>query len=299
MKDFKQLLQRAQKQGAKKLAVAFAQDEDVLSAVSQAAKIGIASGYLVGKTEEIKEIAARIGFDMKGFEIVEEPDPQQAAVKAVGLVSSGKADALMKGLVDTGIILKAALDKECGLRTGSILSHVAAFDLQHYHKLLLVTDAAMNMDLSLETKAALIKNALEVTDALKIENPSVAVIAAKEKVTESMQATVDAAALVDMNKKGEITGCTVRGPYALDNAVSLDAAKTKGIKDPEAGDIDLLIMPNLEAGNVLYKALGFLAGATGAGVIVGAKAPIILTSRADSDDTKLYSIALAALISHR
>ncbi len=296
IKNFDELLELAVKKGPKRISVACAQDDDVLRAIKVAYDKGIVNGYLIGNEAEIRAIATEISLDLSGFEIINIIDLAEASLKAVELVSSGKADLVMKGLVDTGIILKAVLNKEIGLRTGNVLSHVAVFDVPTYHKILMVTDAAMNIAPDLNAKKQIIENTLFVTRALNIEMPNVGVIAAKEKVTESMIATVDAGELVKMNKEGLITGCKVGGPFALDNAVSKEAAAIKGIKDPMAGDVDVLLCPTIEAGNVLYKALNFLANAKSAGIIVGAKAPIVLTSRADSDDSKLNSIALGVLM---
>ena len=296
IKNFDELLELAVKKGPKRISVACAQDDDVLRAIKVAYDKGIVNGYLIGNEAEIRSIATEINLDLSGFEVINILDLAEASLKAVELVSSGKADLVMKGLVDTGIILKAVLNKEIGLRTGNVLSHVAVFDVPTYHKILMVTDAAMNIAPDLNAKKQIIENTLFVTRALNIEMPNVGVIAAKEKVTESMIATVDAGELVKMNKEGLITGCVVGGPFALDNAVSKEAAEIKGIKDPMAGDVDVLLCPTIEAGNVLYKALNFLANAKSAGIIVGAKAPIVLTSRADSDDSKLNSIALGVLM---
>ncbi len=296
IKNFDELLELAVKKGPKRISVACAQDDDVLRAIKVAYDKGIVNGYLIGNEAEIRAIATEISLDLSGFEVINILDLAEASLKAVELVSSGKADLVMKGLVDTGIILKAVLNKEIGLRTGNVLSHVAVFDVPTYHKILMVTDAAMNIAPDLNAKKQIIENTLFVTRALNIEMPNVGVIAAKEKVTESMIATVDAGELVKMNKEGMITGCKVGGPFALDNAVSKEAAEIKGIKDPMAGDVDVLLCPTIEAGNVLYKALNFLANAKSAGIIVGAKAPIVLTSRADSDDSKLNSIALGVLM---
>lgn len=296
IKNFKELLELAVKKGPKKLAVACAQDDDALKAIKTAYDMGIVGGYLVGDEAQIRAIAGEIGLDLGGFEIINIVDMAEASLKAVELVSSGKADLVMKGLVDTSIILKAVLNKEVGLRTGNALSHVAIFDVPTYHKILLVTDAAMNIAPDLMTKKQIIENSLFVTRALEIETPNVGIIAAKEKVSEAMLATVDAGELVKMSKEGLIKGCNVGGPFALDNAVSKEAAEIKGIKDPMAGDVDVLLCPTIEAGNVLYKALNFLANAQSAGIIVGAKAPVVLTSRADSDDSKLNSIALGVLM---
>lgn len=296
IKNFKELLDLAVIKGPKRLAVACAQDDDALKAIKTAYDLGVVNGYLVGDEVQIRAIATEINLDLSGFEIINITDLAEASLKAVELVSTGKADLVMKGLVDTSIILKAVLNKEVGLRTGNALSHVAIFDVPTYHKILLVTDAAMNIAPDLMTKKQIIENSLFVTRALEIEKPNVGVICAKEKVSEAMIATVDAGELVKMNQDGQITGCFVGGPFALDNAVSKEAAEIKGIKDPMAGDVDVLLCPTIEAGNVLYKALNFLANAQSAGIIVGAKAPVVLTSRADSDDSKLNSIALGVLM---
>lgn len=296
IKNFDELLALAVEKGPKNISVAVAQDDDVLKAIKVAYDKGIVKGYLVGDEALIREIAKEIDLDLSGFEIINLLDMAEASLKAVELVSTGKADLVMKGLVDTSIILKAVLNKEVGLRTGNALSHVAVFDVPTYHKILMVTDAAMNIAPDLMTKKQIIENTLYVTKALNIDMPNVGVIAAKEKVSEAMIATVDAGELVKMNQNGDIKGCKVGGPFALDNAVSKEAAEIKGIKDPMAGDVDVLLCPTIEAGNVLYKALNFLANAKSAGIIVGAKAPVVLTSRADSDESKLNSIALGVLM---
>lgn len=298
VKNFDELIKLAIEKGPKRVAVACAQDDDALKAIKEAYEKGIIKGILVGDTDKIKSIANEIELDLSDFELIHIEDMAEASLKAVSMVSSGEADLVMKGLVDTSIILKAVLNKEVGLRTGNVLSHVAVFDIPTYHKILTVTDAAMNIAPDLKAKKQIIENALAVTKALEIDLPNVGVIAAKEKVTESMPATVDAGELVKMNQSGEIMNCKVGGPFALDNAVSKEAAQIKGIKDPMAGDVDILLCPTIEAGNVLYKALNFLANAKSAGIIVGAKAPIILTSRADSDESKLNSIALGVLMSN-
>lgn len=296
IKSFEEVLKIARERGPKTVAVACAQDTDVLRAVDNAQKNGIINGILVGDQEKIEAIAKEENIDLSVYEIIDIKDLAEASLKAVELVSSGKAHMVMKGLVDTAIILKAVLNKETGLRTGSVLSHVAIFDVQNYPRLLLVTDAAMNIAPTLEQKKQIIENSLQVARGLDIEVPKVGVICAKEKVNPKMPATVDAGELVKMNENGELTGCIVGGPFALDNAVSEEAAKLKGIDHPVAGKADVLMCPNIESGNILYKTLGFLANAKSAGIIVGAKAPIILTSRADSEEAKLNSIALGVLM---
>ena len=261
-----------------------------------AKKEGIANAILVGDIEKTNTIANELNIDLSGYDLIDEKDLTQASLKAVSLVSEGKADMVMKGLVDTSIILKAVLDKEVGLRTGKVLSHVAVFDVNGYDRLFFITDAAMNLAPDLQTKKQIIENACIVAHALDIEEPKVAAICAKEKVNPKMPDTVDAKELEDMCKNGEIRGCIIGGPFALDNAVSEEAAKHKGMDNPIAGKADILLAPDIEAGNILYKSLVFFAESKNAGVIVGAKAPIILTSRADSEETKLNSIALGVLM---
>jgi len=299
VKTFSELIAAAQQKDPKKLSVAVAEDIEVLSAVKKAKELNIVEPILVGNREKIEEISREIGFDLKDIEIVDEKDGQLAARKATELVSSGKAHILMKGLIDTSIIMKQVLDKEIGLRTEKIISHVAVFDVDTYHKLLFVTDAAMNISPDLNQKKDIILNAVSLAHSMGIDNPKVAVIAAKEKVSPKMEATIHAKELAEMNKNGEITGCIVDGPFALDNAISRKAAETKGIKSEVAGDADILLMPYIEAGNVLYKSLTYFANSKNAGIILGAKAPIVLTSRADSEETKLYSIVLAVLLSSK
>lgn len=283
--------------GPKKIAVANAQDEDVLKAIKEAVKENICKPILVGDADKIAEIAGEVELELNNIDIIDEKDGNEACRKAVELVSSGKADIVMKGLIDTSIILKAVLDKEIGLRTGNVLSHAAVFSVDTYHKFFIVTDAAMSIAPDAEEKRQIIENTLTLSRALGAQIPKVAVICAKEKVNPKMPATLDAQELVQMQKDGKITGCIIEGPYALDNAISKEAAEIKGIKGETAGDADILLMPDIEAGNILYKALTYLANAENAGIILGAKAPIVLTSRADSDKAKLNSIALSVLCS--
>ncbi len=296
MRSFNDVIKYAKERGPKTISVACSQDKEVLIAVDMAKKEGIANAILVGDIEKTKDIAKELNIDLDSYELIDEKDLMEASLKAVKLVSEGKADMVMKGLVDTSIILKAVLDKEIGLRTGNILSHVAVFDVKGYDRLFFITDAAMNLAPDLQGKKQIIENACVVAHALDIEMPKVAAICAKEKVNPKMQDTVDAKDLEDMCKNGEIKGCIVGGPFALDNAVSEEAAKHKGMDHPIAGKADILLAPDIEAGNILYKSLVFFSETKNAGVIVGAKAPIILTSRADSEETKLNSIALGVLM---
>lgn len=281
---------------ASRLAVAVAQDAEVLLAVDAARRLGIATAVLVGDESEIRTIGSRLDIDLSAYQILHVEDKVEACRTAVKLVRDKEADVVMKGIVDTSIILKAVLDKEIGLRKSPVLSHVAVFEVPGYDRLFYLADAAMNIAPDLETKKHILRNTVQVAHALGNENPIVACLCAVEKVNPKMQATLDAAALVEANKSGEITGCTVMGPLALDNAISTEAAHHKGITDPNAGHADILLVPAIEVGNVFYKSMVFMARAKNAGVIVGAKAPVVLTSRADSDETKLNSIALALQI---
>ena len=297
MKNFKEIINLARERGPKTISVACCQDKEVLMAVEMARKERIANSILIGDIEKTKEIAKEIDLDLSNYELIHIEDLSEASLKSVELVSQGKADMVMKGLVDTSIILKAVLDKEKGLRTNNVLSHVAVFDIESYDRLFFITDAAMNLAPELNVKKQIIENASTVAHSLDIKIPKVAVLCAKEKVNPKMKDTVDAKELEEMCNRGEIKGCIVGGPFALDNAVSIEAAKHKGITHPVAGEADILLAPDIEAGNILYKSLVFFSKSKNAGVIVGAKAPIILTSRADSEETKLNSIALGVLMS--
>lgn len=296
VKSFNDLLQLVQGEKPKRIAVAVPEDKQVLSAIKASKDLNIVEPILVGDEFKIVSISQEIGFDLLGVKIIDEKDKVLASRKATELVSTGKADILMKGLVDTSIIMKQVLDKEIGLRTEKLISHVAVFDIKTYHKLLFITDAAMNISPDLNQKKEIIENAVKLAYSLDIENPKVAVIGAKEKVSPKMEATIHAKELTNMNKSGEITGCIVEGPFALDNAISKKAALHKGIKSQVAGEADILLIPNIEAGNILYKSLTFFARAKSAGIILGTKAPIVLTSRTDNEETKLNSIVLGVLM---
>lgn len=296
IREFDEIIEGAKNKGPKTISVAVAQDQEVLSAIKSAKDLGIANAIFVGDKKAIIKEALDINMDLSKFEIVDEKDKVEACKKAVSLISEGKAHILMKGLVDTSIILKAILDEKAGLRTGNVLSHVAVFDVDGYDRLFYITDAAMNIAPNLEQKKQILQNVVRVAHALGNPEPKVALLAAVEKVNPKMQATLDAEALVNMNKTGEITGCLLGGPFALDNAISLEAAKHKGINHPVAGKADILMVPVIEAGNMLYKSMVYFARAKNAGILVGAKVPVVLTSRADSDIAKLNSIAIGVLM---
>jgi phosphate butyryltransferase len=293
MKSLNDILDLAKKIGPKKVAVALAEDEEVLLALDQARKERIIQGILVGTKEKIKKLATKNQIDIQEFEIEEEPDEFVASLKCCELINRGEADLMMKGLVGTAHFMKAILDKEKGLGTGKLLSHVAVFEIHRYSKLLMITDAAINISPSLMEKAQIIQNAVAVSHSLGIETPLVACIAAVEKVNpEKMPATVDCACLSMMAQRGQIKGVVVDGPLGLDNAVSEKSAEIKGIKSQVAGNADIILCPNIETGNVIYKTLIEFAFAKCAAIVVGTKVPVILTSRADSHETKFMSIAL-------
>jgi phosphate butyryltransferase len=299
MKSFKELLEAAKKCPPKKVAIAVAQDYNVLEAAKACQDNGIAEVILVGDAGEISRIAREHKININAFEVVHEPDIEAAVRRAVLMVHTGKADMVMKGAVQTPILLKAVLDKNIGLRTGRVLSHVAVFESPGYDRLMLMTDAGMNIMPTFEQKVDMVKNAVCVAKALKIETPKVAVIAGQEMVNPDMPSTVDAAMLSKMAERGQIRDCIIDGPLALDLALSKESARAKGVTSPVAGHADILVLGNIDAANVLYKALVFLGGAKITGLVVGAKAPIILTSRADSHEAKLASVAIGVLITSK
>ncbi|WP_210365862.1 phosphate butyryltransferase [Bacillus sp. REN3] len=290
------LLKKASQAGRKTVAVAAAEDAEVVEAVAEAVNHNLADFLLFGNDEEIKRIISsehRELLDHDAIKIISARDTNIAAEMSVKAVKSDEANVLMKGNIPTASILKAVLNKEYGLRTGAVLSHVAVFEVPGYDRFTIVTDAAMNISPDLEQKVQIVKNAVKVAQSIGIEYPRVAPLAAVETVNPAMQATLDAAALSMMNKRGQIKGCIIDGPLALDNAVSKTAAEHKGISSEVAGMADILLVPAIEVGNVLYKSLIYFANAKVGAVIAGAMAPIVLTSRADTAESKLYSLALA------
>lgn len=294
IKALDDIVKIAKEKETRRLAVAAAADKPVLEAVKNAYKEGIVIPVLVGNKSEIEKICQEIDFDLNGIDIYNENNPALSSVKAVELIREGKADILMKGLVSTAPLLKAVLDKEKGLRKASTLSHFALIESPYYHKLIGVTDAAMNIAPEFADKIHIINNSVEVYHRLGVKNPKVAIIGPLEVVNPKIESTTHAAMLNVMNKRGQIQGCIVDGPFAIDNAVSKEAAEHKGIVSDVAGDADILVAPDLNSGNVLYKTLMFMGGCTSAAVIMGAKVPVVLTSRADTDKSKMMSIALAA-----
>ena len=280
-----------------KLVVVACQDEDVLGAVAESAQLGISEPILIGSKQETLELAEKLGIDISGFRFIEASDLEEAAEKGVRLVSSGEADFIMKGLVDTSILLKAVLNKEWGLRTESLISHVMVYEVNNYPKLLYLTDGGMNLYPDVEDKAKIIDNAGIVARAMGNKKIRVAALAAKEKVNPKMPATLDAAELEKMSKEGRFgEDVVVEGPMALDLALSKEAVEIKKFPGEVAGEADILLVPNIEMGNGIGKAITYLAGGKSAGIIMGAKVPVVLVSRADDKETKLYSIALGNMI---
>ncbi len=278
----------------KKLALAVAHDEHAMSAVYQAVQKNIISAILVGDKIKIEEIAKENNFDLSKVEIIDEQNKNEAVKICVKLVNENKADILMKGNVPTASLLRAVLNEKWGLKTGSLLSHFTVFELEAYHKLIGLTDVAMNIAPDLKEKVGILNNSANYLIKMGIEKPKVAALAAVEVVNPKMPATIDAAILSKMAQRKQTANCIVDGPLAFDNAVSKKSAEHKGIISDVAGDADLLLVPDIEAGNMLYKSFAFM-GAKIAAVILGAKTPIVLTSRSDSEETKLNSIVLACI----
>ena len=279
------------------LSVAAAHDEEVLLAIKSATEMNVITPILVGQEDKIRKISDEINFDLNGIKIIDKETIEECAEVAVKLVSSKEADFVMKGLLDTSVILKAVLNKEWGLRTDSLLSHVMVYEADFYPKLLVTTDGGMNIAPNYEQKVKILKNAIKATEPLGLETIKVCALAAKEKVNPKMQATVDAKELEDACKNGEFgENVIVEGPLAFDLAVSKEACEVKGFKTEVGGDVDIILMPTIEVGNGIGKAFTYAAGAKSAGIIMGAKAPIVLVSRADTHESKLYSIAYGAIV---
>ena len=279
------------------LSVASAHDEEVLLAVQSAVEKNIIEAILIGEENKIRAISKNINFNLNGIKIIEKDTIEECAETAVKLVSSKEADFVMKGLLDTSVILKAVLNKEWGLRADSLLSHVMLYEIPSYNKLLVITDGGMNIAPDYEQKVKILKNAIEATKPLGLDEIKIACLAAKEKVNPKMPATVDARSLQEACERGEFgEDIIVEGPLAFDLAVSKEAAKIKGFESKVAGETDIMLMPTIEVGNGIGKTLTYFADGKSAGIIMGAKAPIVLVSRADSHESKLYSIAYGALI---
>jgi len=295
---YEQLLLKCKKLEAVSTAVAHPCEETALSGAVDAAKHGLIVPILVGPRSKIESTAQSAGIDLSNFEIVDVPHSHAAAAKAVELLREGRAELLMKGSLHTDELMAAVISREGGLRTARRISHVFVMDIPTYHKVLIVTDGAINIAPTLEDKVDICQNAIDLAISLGLQKPKVAILAAVETVTSKMPATIDAAALCKMAERGQITGAILDGPLAFDNAISKQAARTKGIYSEVAGDPDILLAPDLEAGNILAKQLSFLANADSAGLVLGARVPIILTSRADSVRSRIASCGVAMLAAH-
>jgi phosphate butyryltransferase len=293
---FTELLEEARSNGPKTVAVAAGHQMEVMLAGLDAEKAGLAEVILVGDTGVIREIASREGFDVSRMELIHCPQPRDAARQVMQLVSEGRADIAMKGKVETTEFLRAALSKDLNLRTGRLFTHVAAFEIPGFNRLIFISDAGVVVAPDLEQKVAIVQNAIFVAHRLGIVLPRVAVLAATEVVNPKIPTTLDAANLSKMADRGQIRGGLVDGPLALDNAISPESARIKGIKSEVAGYADILITPDIEAGNVLAKAITYFAQGKMAGVVVGARSPLILPSRSDSREVKLVSLALGVML---
>jgi phosphate butyryltransferase len=296
--DFTQLVEEVKSSKNRMISVAVAQDLDVLEALEKAQKSNLADAILVGDQKKIEKLAKDNKIKLSDFDLLDITDENEAVKRAVNLLREGKADILMKGLCSTATLMKNVLDKENGLRQSGLLSHLAIFEISSYHKLILMSDAALNIAPTLEEKIGITENAITTAHRLGIEKPKVAMITAVEKINPGkMPATTDAAIISKMADRGQIKGALVDGPLAVDNAFSTKSCEVKGIISEVGGDADIAIVPEIESGNIFYKLMSYLAGAKSAGIIIGAKVPIVLTSRSDSDETKFLSIAAAARIS--
>lgn len=296
IKSLSELITLAKSKQKKMLVVATAEDKSVLAAVKDAMNQGLITPLLIGDKSKISDICGELGFSLTNTEIIDQPDSAMACRTAVMAIREKKAQILMKGFVATSVLLHAVLDKETGISDSPVLSHFTLSQIPTYHKLLSVTDAAMNISPDLNQKIEIVKNAVKIMNCLGYDKPKVAVVCPVETVNPKIESTIHAAILTMMNQRGQIKNCIIDGPLALDNSISKEAALHKGIKSEVAGDADILLTPDLDAGNILYKSINFLAGGLTAAIIIGAKVPFVLTSRADSEESKLMSIALAVAL---
>lgn len=292
----KDLIENAKKDGPKKLVIACAEDKTVLSAVFYALQKGLIIPVFSGNKTKIIDLCREIDFNVKEFEFLDANSDKKAVRLAVKYIKDEKGQLLMKGLVSTATLLRGILHPADGISEKELLSHFALFESPYYHKVFGVTDAAMNIAPSLKEKQIIIQNAVELYHKLNNPNPKVALVCPIEKVNPKIKSTLDAQKLEDMNKRGKIKGCIVEGPFALDNAISKEAAIHKGIQSEVAGDADILVPHDLDAGNILYKAINFLGDGKCAAIVLGSQVPVVLTSRADDEETKLLSIALGCVI---
>ncbi len=294
-RNLDELVAAARALGPARIAVAAGQDPDVIEALKRAGEMGLAEGIFVGNAHKILELARGAGLEIPPARLIHEPEEAAAARKAIALVREGAASLLMKGKISTATLARAVLDREAGLRTGRLLSQVIVFQVPGMDRLMLMSDAAMNIAPTLEQKAEICRNAIEVAHAIGIEKPHVALLCALEMVNPEMPATVDAAALTVMNRRGQIKGAYLEGPIALDAPLSRFAAERKGIESPLIENTDIFIAPDIEAANILYRAILYFARGESGGIVYGARVPLVLLSRAETPETKIRSIALAML----
>lgn len=297
--SFAELLDAARARGPATIAVAAAHDPDVIEALQRAHDLRLADGILVGRGDEIRSLAQTAGLELQDSQIVNEPDPAAAVRQAIALVREARAGLLMKGKIGTAALVRALLDKETGLRANRQLSQVVVFRVPGFERLMLLTDAAIQIAPTLAQKAELCRNAVEMARAIGIDKPNIAALCALEQVNPEMPATVDAAALCAMQRRGQIPGCYIEGPVALDAALSKFAAERKNIQSPIVENTDIFLAPDIEAANILYRAIVYFAKAESGGIVLGARVPVVLLSRAETPETKVHSIALGILAAAR
>ncbi len=295
MRNFKDLLEFAKRRGRKSCVVIKAEDETVLEGISLALAQNLVSVSLIGEKRAIEEKSKRAGLNLRDIEIIDIPDEDEALRVGISIVKE-RGDFLMKGMISTATFLKGVLDREYGLRTAKVLSHIAVLQIPGYHKLLFMSDGGMNPKLDLQIRVEIIKNGIQLMNALGIKKPKIALVSASETVHPDMPETVDATKIIEMNKNGEIPCGIIEGPFGFDVAVSKEAAEHKKIKSGIAGDVDFILMPNISAGNIWAKGLIYFAKAKAAGIVVGAQKPVVMLSRADAAETKLNSIALGVAV---
>lgn len=295
-KSIEELVTAARSEGPAKIAVAAGHDPDVIEALKEAQAMGLAEGIFVGNSNRIQFLAEKVGFKIRSEQILNEPDEAQAALKAIALIREGKASLLMKGKINTATLIRAVLDREGGLRTGRLLSQVIVFQIPGIHRLMIMTDAAINIAPTLMQKAEICRNAIEVAHAIGLEKPNLAALCALEFVNAEMPATLDAAGLTLMNRRGQIEGAYIEGPIALDVPLSRFASERKRIESPLVEATDIFLAPDIEAANILYRAILYFAGGESGGIVIGARVPLILLSRAETSQTKIRSIALGILV---
>ena len=295
-RNLEELVEAARARGPARIAVAAGHDPDVIAALKQARDMNLADGIFVGNAEKIRALAAAVDYRLTDEQVIDERDEAAAARRAIGFIREGRASLLMKGKLATATLVRAVLDREAGLRAGRQLSQVIVFQAPGINRLMIMTDAAINIAPTLEQKAEICRNAIEVAHAIGIERPNLAALCALEFVNAEMPATMDAAALTMMNRRGQITGAYIEGPIALDVPLSRFAADRKGIQTPLVEATDIFVAPDIEAANILYRAILYFAGGESGGIVVGAKVPLILLSRAETPDTKIRSIAIGVMV---